>query len=88
MNYLDIIQEKQGAIKALKNWPSSGEINFKNFWTKYRPDLDYVIKGLNFSIKAGEKIGVCGRTGAGKSTIILSILRVLKAVKGNLIIDG
>ncbi len=88
MNYLDIIQETQGEIKSLENWPSRGEIRFNNFWTKYRPDLDFVIKGLNFTIKAGEKIGVCGRTGAGKSTIILSILRVLKSVKGSLNIDG
>jgi len=47
-----------------------------------------VLRGLTFEIKAGEKVGVCGRTGAGKSTIILSILRVLNASKGCLEIDG
>ena len=88
MNYQELIEEKQGSIKRLKNWPKKGQIKFKNFWTKYRQDLDYVLRGLTLKINAGENVGVCGRTGAGKSTIILSILRVLNASKGCIEIDG
>ena len=44
---------------------------------KYKPDLDCVLKGLNFVIREGEKIGIVGRTGAGKSTVTMSILRLI-----------
>lgn len=45
---------------------------------KYREDLPYVIKGLNLSINSNEKIGIVGRTGSGKSTITLGLLRILE----------
>ena len=76
-------------IKEVKNkWLSKGEIIFKNFSLRYRPQLPLALKNLNIRIKAGEKIGVVGRTGAGKSTIILGLLRIVEADSGSIEIDG
>ena len=55
---------------------------------RYRPDCDLVLKGVDFNIKGGEKIGIVGRTGAGKSTLIQIISRIVEIEKGNMIIDG
>lgn len=55
---------------------------------RYRPDCDLVLKGLNFEIKGGEKIGIVGRTGAGKSTIIQCISRLVEIEHGSMMIDG
>ena len=55
---------------------------------RYRPDCDLVLKGVDFNIKGGEKIGIVGRTGAGKSTLINIISRICEIEKGNMIIDG
>ena len=61
------------------NWPSEGCIEFFNHSVKYRKNLPTVLKKITLRIKAHEKIGIVGRTGSGKSTIFLSILRILEA---------
>ena len=64
---------KQSAdLKLQKNgsWPAKGEIEFKNVFCKYEGTNKYALNGINLKIAAGEKIGVVGRTGAGKSTLI------------------
>ncbi|EGR28734.1 hypothetical protein IMG5_169310 [Ichthyophthirius multifiliis] len=68
-------------------WPQQGSIEFQDFYLKYRKNLTYVLKGINVIINPGEKIGIVGRTGAGKSTITLALLRILEAFKGKIIID-
>lgn len=55
---------------------------------RYRPGCDLVLKGLDFSIKSGVKVGVVGRTGAGKSTLGLTLLRLMEIEKGQIFIDG
>ena len=55
---------------------------------KYRPNLDLVLKGLNVTFEGGSRIGVIGRTGSGKSTVMMSILRILEAYSGKIVIDG
>jgi len=55
---------------------------------RYRPTTDLVLKGLNFEIKAGDKVGIVGRTGAGKSTLGLTLLRIIEAESGKILIDG
>ncbi|KAL0574610.1 hypothetical protein V5O48_007360 [Marasmius crinis-equi] len=74
--------------KPTEAWPSRGEIIFDNYSTKYRPELDLVLRNLSFTIKGGERIGICGRTGAGKSSIVQSIFRIIEPVEGTILIDG
>ncbi|KAL7746057.1 hypothetical protein RI367_008638 [Sorochytrium milnesiophthora] len=75
------------------SWPSSGNITFDNYTTAYQSLNDDtptqpVLRNLNLKIRGGEKIGICGRTGAGKSTITLSLFRIIEAVAGSIEIDG
>ena len=70
------------------NWPEEGRIEFKNVYLKYRPTTELVLKNLSFKVKKGEKIGVVGRTGAGKSTICLALSRIVELHKGSILIDG
>ncbi|GMF64453.1 unnamed protein product [[Candida] boidinii] len=69
-------------------WPNNGDIKFENYSTKYRENLDPVLNGINLEIKPKEKIGVVGRTGAGKSTLTLALFRIIEATGGNISIDG
>lgn len=68
--------------KEIESWPSEGNIEFRNFSLKYRPTTEKVLKDLSFSIQSGEKIGVIGRTGAGKSTLCLALCRIIEAHEG------
>ena len=54
----------------------------------FREGLDLVLKGLDMSIKSNEKIGICGRTGAGKSSLTLSLFRIIEASEGKILVDG
>ncbi|KAF8735100.1 hypothetical protein AX14_002716 [Amanita brunnescens Koide BX004] len=74
--------------KPVDKWPSKGEVEFRNYSTKYRPELDLVLKDISMTIKPKEKIGVCGRTGAGKSSLLLALFRIVEPVQGIIIIDG
>lgn len=69
------------------NWPQHGKIDFVNFSVKYRPNTPIVLNCLNISIRNGEKIGVVGRTGSGKSTLCLCLFRILEAFEGKINID-
>jgi len=70
------------------NWPTQGEIEFKNVSLKYRPTTEVALNDLTFRAEAGEKIGVVGRTGAGKSTLCLSFSRIVDIIEGQILIDG
>ncbi|KAK2749837.1 hypothetical protein FQN57_005251 [Myotisia sp. PD_48] len=69
-------------------WPSQGGVTFNNYSTRYRPGLDLVLKNISLDIKPREKIGVVGRTGAGKSSLTLALFRIIEAAEGNISIDG
>ncbi|XP_049823779.1 multidrug resistance-associated protein 1 isoform X4 [Aethina tumida] len=69
-------------------WPEVGAVEFKNYAVRYRPGLDLVLKGVDFSVNGGEKIGIVGRTGAGKSSLTLALFRIIEAVQGDIYIDG
>ena len=71
-------------------WPHSGAIVMKDVTMRYRPDLPLVLSGLTCSIRGGEKIGIVGRTGAGKSSILLALLRLAdpECMGGTVLIDG
>jgi len=69
-------------------WASQGHIKFNNFSLRYRPDTEVVLKNVNIDIHPGQKVGVVGRTGAGKSTLCLALCRIIEALDGNIQIDG
>jgi ABC-type Mn2+/Zn2+ transport system ATPase subunit len=72
-------------------WPSSTSdslVTVENLVVKYAPDLPAVLHDVSFSLKAGERIGLLGRTGSGKSTLAMSILRFVDPVEGRILIDG
>ena len=69
------------------SWPAHGAVEFINYSTRYRPGLDLVLKNVNLLIKSKEKIGVVGRTGAGKSSLTLALFRIIEPASGNISID-
>jgi ATP-binding cassette subfamily C (CFTR/MRP) protein 1 len=69
-------------------WPRKGTIEFKDVELRYRPNTDLVLKRLNFKIEGGSKVGIVGRTGAGKSTISMALSRIVEIEKGSIMIDG
>lgn len=89
--YIDVDQEAAARVPdaaPAANWPSQGAIEFINYGTRYRDDLEKVLNGVTFSIQPGEKVGVVGRTGAGKSSLALALFRGLEAEEGKILIDG
>ncbi|XP_063601949.1 ATP-binding cassette sub-family C member 3-like [Penaeus indicus] len=69
------------------SWPDDGCVSFSNYQTRYRPGLDLVLKGITCSFKPGEKVGIVGRTGAGKSSLTLALFRIIEAAGGEIDID-
>ena len=89
-DYLDIEQEAKAVIpetRPASNWPSNGAVQFINYSTRYRSDLDPVLKNITFHILPAEKVGIVGRTGAGKSSLALALFRGLEAETGKILID-
>ena len=76
----DVIFKKRPTI----GWPANGQITISDFSTRYRENLDPVLREINLSIKAGEKVGVVGRTGAGKSSLTLSLFRIIEPISGHI----
>jgi len=71
-----------------EHWPSQGAIEFREVQLRYRPDLPLAVKGASFVIAPGEQIGVVGRTGAGKSSLLVLLFRLNEASGGHILLDG
>uniref|UniRef100_A0A3Q2E358 ATP binding cassette subfamily C member 3 n=1 Tax=Cyprinodon variegatus TaxID=28743 RepID=A0A3Q2E358_CYPVA len=74
--------------KPPPEWPMKGNVEFNQYCVRYREGLDLVLKNITLSVKGGEKIGIVGRTGAGKSSMTLSLFRLLEAAGGEITIDS
>lgn len=83
-----IPQEVEEGTMPPENWPTKGEVDSDNIKLRYRPNTDLVLKGFSVNIQPGLKVGVVGRTGAGKSTFGLTYLRILEIESGMNKIDG
>ncbi|KAI8608818.1 P-loop containing nucleoside triphosphate hydrolase protein [Chytriomyces sp. MP71] len=91
VEYCEIEQEPPRVnehYRPRQSWPEHGVIHVKNLSVRYALDQPRVLKDLNFTVKPGEKIGVVGRTGAGKSTLSLAFFRIVPFDEGTIEIDG
>lgn len=70
-----------------ESWPHQGSINVKDIAVRYRPSLPLALDGASFSVPSGSRVGVVGRTGSGKSTIVQTLFRLLEAERGDISID-
>ena len=80
--------ETDETLRKSSKWPVKGSIKFHDYQTRYRPGLDLVLKGIDMEIDGQEKIGICGRTGAGKSSLTMALFRIVEATQGKISIDG
>ncbi|XP_028651533.1 canalicular multispecific organic anion transporter 1 [Erpetoichthys calabaricus] len=71
-----------------KGWPDAGKIHFNDYKVRYRPELDLVLHGITCDIESTEKVGIVGRTGAGKSSLTNCLFRIIESAGGYLLIDG
>ncbi|XP_069939625.1 multidrug resistance-associated protein 1 isoform X2 [Cherax quadricarinatus] len=88
--YTEVQQEAAWDVpnkKPHKDWPQQGVVVFNKYSTRYREGLDLVVKDISFHINGGDKIGIVGRTGAGKSSLTLGLFRIIEAAGGNISID-
>uniref|UniRef100_A0A672LWS9 ABC-type glutathione-S-conjugate transporter n=1 Tax=Sinocyclocheilus grahami TaxID=75366 RepID=A0A672LWS9_SINGR len=70
------------------DWPTGGNIHFENYKVRYRPELELILHGITCDIQSTEKIGIVGRTGAGKSSLTNCLFRIIEASEGQILVDG
>ncbi|XP_040964276.1 ABC transporter C family member 12 isoform X2 [Gossypium hirsutum] len=90
-SYINLLSEAPDVIESHRpppGWPSSGSIQFEDVVLRYRPELPPVLCGLSFTTSPSEKIGIVGRTGAGKSSMLNALFRIVELEKGRILIDG
>ncbi|XP_047332548.1 ABC transporter C family member 12-like [Impatiens glandulifera] len=89
--YIDLPSEAPAIIETYRpplGWPSQGSITFEDVHLRYRPSLPPVLHGLTFHIKPNKKVGIVGRTGAGKSSMLNALFRIVEMERGKIVIDG
>ncbi|XP_077987353.1 ATP-binding cassette sub-family C member 5-like isoform X2 [Glandiceps talaboti] len=89
--YMNLISEAASIITGCRppdRWPHKGHVQVDDLKVRYRDNLPLALKGVSFEVKPVEKIGIVGRTGAGKSSLCLSVFRLMEAAAGTIKIDG
>lgn len=81
-------QSHQHTTEVPASWPATGAIEFRNVTIRYDPDGPDILKDISLKFAAGERVAVVGRTGSGKSTLVLSLLRFTHVVRGQILYDG
>ncbi|OWF39616.1 Multidrug resistance-associated protein 9 [Mizuhopecten yessoensis] len=81
------IEKETGSLQVNEKWPSEGRIMFSNVEMKYRIDMDPVLKNISFDILSKQKVGIVGRTGAGKSSLAAALFRLTDLSEGHVFID-
>ncbi|CAH1183163.1 unnamed protein product [Phaedon cochleariae] len=85
--YADLKPESEGSVRdPPKHWPEMGAVEFRDMSLRYSPEQPFVLRNLSFRVNAGEKVGIVGRTGAGKSSLIQALFR-LASIEGSILID-
>ncbi|KAL6776048.1 hypothetical protein ACKKBG_A19595 [Auxenochlorella protothecoides x Auxenochlorella symbiontica] len=89
--YWDLPQEAPAYLpgkEAPDAWPDKGALQYTDVWMRYRAELGPVLKGVTFFVAPGEKVGIVGRTGSGKSSLIVSLFRLVEPYQGSIALDG
>ncbi|KRX48226.1 Multidrug resistance-associated protein 1, partial [Trichinella murrelli] len=88
--YIELPSEASlvSACRPPPDWPNAGMVEFKNYSMRYRAELEPALKNISFVAQPREKVGIVGRTGAGKSSITLALFRIVEPDSGQIIIDG
>ncbi|XP_059668430.1 ABC transporter C family member 2-like [Cornus florida] len=90
-SYIELPSEGPSIIESNRpppGWPSAGSIKFEDVVLRYRPELPPVLHGLSFTIPPSDKVGIVGRTGAGKSSMLNALFRIVELERGRILIDG
>jgi ABC-type multidrug transport system fused ATPase/permease subunit len=88
LEYSDVKSEQYDGIEPPAAWPTEGRLEINNLTVSYASDLPPVLSNLNISIEGNQRVGIVGRTGAGKSSLALALFRFLEAGQGQILIDG
>ncbi|KAG8435477.1 hypothetical protein GDO86_013419 [Hymenochirus boettgeri] len=88
--YIKVEREAQWVTdqRPPKNWPDKGVVQFVDYKVRYRPELELVLHGISCTVDSMEKVGIVGRTGAGKSSLTNCIFRIIESAGGKILIDG
>ncbi|KAI0190101.1 P-loop containing nucleoside triphosphate hydrolase protein [Astrocystis sublimbata] len=87
-NLQERFREPTGSMTPPESWPSKGVVEYKAVWARYSASPEYVLRDLTFKIESRERVGIVGRTGAGKSSLVVTLLRGLEVEKGQILVDG
>ncbi len=82
------LEQTKDAELLREGWPSAGSLEYQNVTVRYRPSLPPALRGVSFIVPAGARVGIVGRTGAGKSSLVQSLFRLLEPEDGQILIDG
>ncbi|KAJ1258328.1 hypothetical protein BS78_10G066900 [Paspalum vaginatum] len=89
VEYVGIPQEElQGSESPPRSWPTEGKIEFEHVTLKYKPELPPALSDVSFLIASGMQVGIIGRTGAGKSSILNALFRLVPICNGRILVDG